>query len=479
MEQRKNRKLARQRRRAIMKSALALLLVLLFIVMAISPIIFAEPVTINLNDSSTNSEEDFTGYVNFMMDMIENNYYKEVNRDDLIEGMYKGLFDALDPYSAYFTPEEYKDFNTSIEGEFFGIGASITLGKNGYVEVVAPLKNTPAERAGLLPGDMIVSIDGEDAAGFSTEQAVSLIRGELGTDVTLGILRPGQTESFEVTITRGLIILKSVEYEVLEEGIGYIQLTDFNDKTNKEFDEAMAYMVNKDISKVIVDVRNNPGGLLNVAIYVSDYFIAPGREIVTIDYRGATDRTYRASREKAPVEVAVLVNKGSASASEIFAGSIQKTGSGIVIGDTTYGKGTVQSIYPLNNGGGLKITIAEYLLSGGYKVDSAGVIPDVKVSNRVSVDLSTLAPLSASKGLGTLNVYALQERLALLGYDLEADGSFGPITRSVLKQFQQDYKIPVTISIDSKTVETLTAALTGGIQSSVDLQLEAAIEALK
>ncbi|MBM7560920.1 S41 family peptidase [Fusibacter tunisiensis] len=477
MEQRKAKKLAKQKRRAFLKSALALLLVLLFVVMAISPIIFAETVTIPVSNTSS-TEADYTSYLEFMMDMVENNYYKEVDRDDLIEGMYKGVFDVLDPYSTYFTPEEYSEFNTSIEGEFYGIGASITLGQSGYVEVVAPLKGTPAEKAGLMPGDKIVSINGEDAEGFTTEKAVTLIRGPLGTDVTLGILRQGHTDAFEVTITRGLIVLKSVEYEVLEEGIGYIQLTDFNDKTNSEFDKAMAYMVNNDIEKVIVDVRNNPGGLLNVAIYVSDYFVAPGKEIVTIDYRGATDRTYRATREKAPVEVAVLVNGGSASASEIFAGSIQQTGAGIVVGDNTYGKGTVQSLYPLNTGGGIKITIAEYLLSDGYKVDTVGVKPDIEVSNRMTVDVSQLVPFNLKKGTASINVYALQERLQLLGYKLEADGGFGPVTRETLRQFQKDYQIPVTGTIDGKTVETLDAALMGQLGVAVDLQLQKAIEAL-
>ncbi|MDW7661196.1 MAG: S41 family peptidase [Bacillota bacterium] len=490
MELRKQRKLARQKRKAMMKTILALFLIFLFLLMAVSPIIFAEGVqvvsdkeislqTISTDNSTTTSDEDYKAYMDFMMETIKDSYYKDVNTQSLIEGAYKGIFDALDPYSTYFTPSEYEDFNTSIEGEFGGIGASITEGKNGYVEVVAPLKGTPAEKAGLLPGDMITKINGEDAAGFTTEKAVTLIRGEIGTPVTLEITRPGSSEPFDVTIVRALIVVKSVEYEILENGMGYIKLSDFSQKTNSEFDTAMAHMVNNNVKKLIVDVRNNPGGLLNTAIYVSDYFVPKGKEIVSIDYKGTNDRTYRASREKAPVDVAVLINGGSASASEIFAGSIQQTGSGLIIGEDSYGKGTVQSILPLNNGGGLKVTIAEYKLAGDYKVDTVGIIPDINVESLRNTDMTTLAPIYPDRGTTSLNVYAAQQRLAALGYDIEADGSFGPISMAVVKRFQADQGIAVTGTLDRNTIETLNSAVIKGSTGRDDVQLMKAIEALK
>lgn len=490
MELRKQKKLARQKRKAMLKTILALFLVFLFLLMAISPIIFAETVQvvsdreISLSATSsvngvTTSDEDYKTYMDFMMKTIRESYYKDVDTQSMIEGAYKGLFKALDPYSTYFTPAEYKEFNTSIEGEFGGIGASITEGKNGYVEVVAPLKGTPAEKAGLLPGDMIIKINGEDAAGFTTEKAVTLIRGEIGTSVKLQIQRPGQAEPFDVTIVRALIIVKSVEFEILDGGIGYIKLSDFSQKTNSEFDAAMAHMVAVNVKKLIVDVRNNPGGLLNTAIYVSDYFVPKGKEIVTIDYKGTNDRTYRASREKAPFDVAVLINGGSASASEIFAGSIQKTGSGIIVGENSYGKGTVQNILPLNNGGGLKVTIAEYKLAGDYKVDTVGIIPDIKVESIKSTDMGSFAPLYAEKGTTSLNVYAAQQRLAALGYDIQADGSFGPISQAIVKRFQADQGIAQTGTLDRKTIETLGTAVLKGSAGAGDVQLMKAIEALK
>ncbi|MCD4712707.1 MAG: S41 family peptidase [Clostridiales bacterium] len=490
MELRKQKKLAKQKRKAMMKTVLALFLIFLFLLMAISPIIFAEGVqvvsdkeislqTISTDNGTTTSDEDYKAYLDFMMETIKDSYYKDVDTQSLIEGAYKGIFDALDPYSTYFTPAEYEDFNTSIEGEFGGIGASITEGKNGYVEVVAPLKGTPAEKAGLLPGDMITKINGEDAAGFTTEKAVTLIRGEIGTSVTLEITRPGSAEPFDVTIVRALIIVKSVEFEILENGMGYIKLSDFSQKTNSEFDAAMAHMVNNNVKKLIVDVRNNPGGLLNTAIYVSDYFVPKGKEIVSIDYKGTNDRTYRASREKAPLDVAVLINGGSASASEIFAGSIQQTDSGIIIGEDSYGKGTVQSILPLNNGGGLKVTIAEYKLAGDYKVDTVGIIPDISVESLRNTDMTTFAPLYPERGITSLNVYAAQQRLAALGYDIEADGSFGPISMMVVKKFQADQGIAVTGALDRNTIETLNSAVIKGSTGRDDVQLMKAIEALK
>lgn len=493
------KRLKKQRNKQILKSTLAILLVLLMVGMALAPVfsqtvpvyegrhggpIFVSDgeIRISLPSTAVAADVKYQDFIDYMINYVESSYYKDVDKQALIEGAYKGIYNALDPYSTYFTPKEYSDFNTSIEGEFGGIGASITEGKNGYVEVVSPIKGTPAEAAGLLPGDMIVSIDGADAAGFTTEKAVSLIRGVPGTKVILGIRRLGFTDILTFEIVRAMIVIKSVNYEILESGIGYIELTDFSSKTNKEFDAAMAYMVNNDIKKLIVDVRNNPGGLLDTAIYVSDYFIPAGKEIVIIDYKGTNDRTYRATREKAPVEVAVLINGGSASASEIFAGSIQQTGSGKVIGVNSFGKGTVQNLMPLTNGGAIKMTIAEYKLAGNYKVDTVGIKPDIEVAAAVSISAETiasLAPLKTTSGNTTLNVYAAQQRLNLLGYKLTADGSFGTETRNAVLSFQKRMAITASGKLDAVTVTALNQALLNPTTGTpVDVQLKAAIDYL-
>ncbi len=494
LSEKRQRKLRKKR---ILKSTLAIILVLLMVGMALAPVfsqtvpvyegrhggpIFVSDgeIKVNLPSTQVAADVDYQDFIDYMLKYVESSYYKDVDKQALIEGAYKGIYNALDPYSTYFTPTEYKDFNSGIEGQFGGIGASITEGKNGFVEVVSPIKGTPAEAAGLQPGDMIVSIDGVDAAGYSTEKAVSLIRGEPGTKVTLGIRRMGIVDPLIIEIIRAIIVIKSVNYEILDSGIGYIELTDFSSKTNKEFDAAMAHMVNNNVKQLIVDVRNNPGGLLDTAIYVSDYFIPAGKEIVIIDYKGTNDRTYRATREKAPIDVAVLINGGSASASEIFAGSIQKTGSGIVIGVNSFGKGTVQNLMPLTNGGAIKMTIAEYKLAGGYAVDQVGIKPDIEVAAAVHLTpeaIAALAPLRTTGGNTTLNVYAAQQRLNLLGFELTADGSFGPATRSAVINFQKRVNLPQSGKLDPATVTALNQALLAPDASTpVDVQLEAAID---
>lgn len=494
------KKLRKARRNKIIKSVLAIFLALLLIGTALFPVfsqttpaydtfrgngtlvVADQNISFTVTSAATTPDANYQDFIDFMMDTVEGSYYKDVNKQTLIEGAYKGIFQSLDPYSTYFNPEEYNNFNTSIEGEFSGIGASITEGKNGYVEVVSPIKGTPAEKAGLLPGDMIVEIDGVDAAGFTTEKAVSMIRGPKGTAVKLGIKRAGMTDILYFTIVRDTIIIKSVNYEILEGNIGYIELTEFSSKTNAEFDAAMAYFVNKNIKKLIVDVRNNPGGLLDTAIHVSDYFIPTGQEIVKIDYKGTSDRTYRAATAKSPVDLVVLVNGGSASASEIFAGSVQQTGNAKVIGELTYGKGTVQSLMPLTNGGAVKLTIAEYKLAKDYAVNGVGIKPDIEVKSPARITdevLGTLAPLDVNKGNTTLNVYATQQRLKLLGYSLDSDGVMSTATKLAISQFQEHQGISKTGFLNTATLTAINKEITSSAAKTFDPQLEAAIKYFK
>ncbi|GAB6107420.1 S41 family peptidase [Fusibacter bizertensis] len=492
------KKLRKQRRNKILKSVLAIFLALLLIGTALAPVfsqtVITEPyrvgdqlltsdqgITITAA-ADTTTDVGFHDFIDFMMETIQSSYFKDVDSQALIEGAYKGIFNVLDPYSTYFTPAEYESFNTSIEGEFSGIGASITEGKNGYVEVVAPIKDTPADRAGLQPGDMITEIDGVSAAGFTTEKAVTLIRGEKGTAVKLTIKRPGLEEPLYFNIVRDTIIVKSVNYKMLDGGVGYIQITEFGTKTNGEFDAAMAYMTNNDVKKLVVDVRNNPGGLLDSAIHISDYFIPAGKQVVKIDYKGSNDKIYRASTAKAPMDVAVLVNGGSASASEIFSGSIQQTDSGVVIGTKSFGKGTVQNLMPLTNGGAIKLTIAEYLLNGDYHVHGIGITPDIEVKAPIRMTdelMASLAPLKPSAGAISLNVYGTQQRLALLGYDIVADGQYGPATKEIVKQFQALHGLTASGTLTTQTMEALTKALVSDEAKNYDPQLEAALAYFK
>lgn len=463
-ERREASKRAREKKKTLVRNILVILLCLLLVGSAIFPI-FAETVD--------KVDEDYKGLIDYMLETIDENYYQDASERSMIDGAYKGIFQSLDPYSFYFTEKEFNDFNTSIEGFFGGIGAHITEGNSGYVEIVAPMKGTPAEAAGLLPGDKIVKIDGVEANGLTSEQAVSKIRGKEGTDVVLTIMRDGEMKPFDVKITRAVIIIKSVNFELLESGIGYIELTGFNETTNKEFDEAMAYMANNDVKKLIVDVRNNPGGLLPTAIYVSDYFIKEGDEIVKIDYKNRTDRVYKASRAKAPMDLVVLINEGSASASEIFAGSIKANKAGTIIGANSFGKGTVQELSGIKTGGGFKLTVAEYLLKGNTKVHGVGIKPDIEVGKLLP--RANLAPLESHLGLSTLNTFAVQQRLALLGYEVKADGNLTKETRTAIKAFEKDYGLTEDGILDTQTMEEIERV----VMKPSELQLERAIEFLK
>ncbi len=461
-EQRLARKRKKEKKRLILKSALAIILSVLLVGMAIAPI-FAE--------TTEEVTEDYEAFISFMLGRIEKDYYKDASKRDMLDGAYKGLFRSLDPYSTYFTPEEFAKFNEYTEGTFTGIGASIVESASGYIQIVAPIRRSPAEAAGLLPNDEIIKIDGKDINGYSSEQAVAEIRGKEGTDVTLTIYRDGET--FDVTITRAVIEVLTVSYEILDGGIGYIELTGFKEITSKEFDEAMAYMVNHDVKKLIVDVRYNPGGLLDVAIHLSDYFIEKGDPIVKIDYKSAKDITYKATRAKAPMDLVVLVNEGSASASEVFAGSVQANGAGTVIGANSFGKGTVQTLVPLNTGGGLKMTIAEYLLKDDTHVHGVGIKPDIEVGKLYPKQ--GLAPLNPSVGANSLNVFAAQQRLQKLGYEVKPDGSYTAQTREAVLAFKKAQGLGDNSVLDVKTLEKLEQM----VMRPDEVQLEAAIKFLK
>ena len=457
------------------KSILAILLVLLLIGSAVAPV---------FSEATGSFDSDFKEYVEFMVDYAGSNYYQQIDKQLLIEGAYKGVFEALDKHSTYYTPKEYSAFTTDMSGEFSGIGAVITRGDD-YVEIVSPVKETPAFRAGLKTGDKIVSVNGEDAKGWSTEKAVSVIRGPVGTEVTIGILRGRSTEILYFTIKREMITIKTVNYELLSSGIGYIEVTQFGDNTNREFDDAMKYMAEKGIKKLIIDVRNNPGGYLTSAIYLSDYFVEPGQEIVRVVNRSQASQIYRASREKFSGTVVVLVNEGSASASEIFAGSIQLNKSGTIIGSKTYGKGTVQNITPLTNGGGIKLTTAEYLLRDEYHVDGNGVTPDVKISG-VTEDQKYLykkfvpmnEKVSRKRGDTSLNVYGIQQRLEFLGYEIDVDGKFGNQTETYLKKLQTTLGIRSTGILDTQTVKLTDEYIEKIIRGDIDPVLDKALEIL-
>ncbi|MGQ9478121.1 MAG: S41 family peptidase [Candidatus Bipolaricaulia bacterium] len=309
-----------------------------------------------------------------------NFYYTErLHERELLYGAIRGLVEGLDdPYSRFLTPEEYQRFNSiDLEGEFIGIGVQIAI-RDGRVVVIAPLAGSPAERAGVRAGDIILEIDGRSTEGLTLDEAVALLRGESGTPVTLKVQHlDGAIE--EVTIIREVIVIDPVDYRLEEEGIGYIRLVTFNRKTEREFDQALGDLLAAGIGGLILDLRSNPGGLLDEAIAVASRFIDEGAILKSTDRY--TTRTYLTQGNNLPnLPVAVLIDRGTASAAEILAGAIQDHQMGILVGEPTFGKGLIQTPFTLSDGSAVIITTAEYTTPNGHRVQDLGLVPDIPVS---------------------------------------------------------------------------------------------------
>lgn len=320
-----------------------------------------------------------------VLDIVQRNYVKDVTQIDLINGAVKGMLQGLDPHSTFMTSDEYKEMQETTSGEFYGVGIEISM-ENGQVVVVTPIEDTPAFKAGLQPGDIILSIDGQPAQELSLQEVVSRIRGTKGTEVELGILHSDAKSPQTVRIVRDAIPLISVKSKPLEDGYYWVRLTRFSEKTTDELKEALkqANQAAKDtggVKGIILDLRNNPGGLLDQAVSVADTFLKDG-EIVSIKGRDdSNQRTYTAKKQNDDVDVpiVVLINAGSASASEIVAGALRDQKRALILGERSFGKGSVQNIIPLADGSGLKLTVALYYTPNGSSIQAEGIVPDVEV----------------------------------------------------------------------------------------------------
>jgi len=305
----------------------------------------------------------------------------------LIKGATAGLVEALgDPYSLYMDADDYRRFmSSSISGNYTGVGIEITL-SGGYVTVIAPIKNTPAYRAGIMPRDQIMAVDGQSIVGYTTQEASGLIRGAPGTTVVLTIRREGVAGSFDVPIVREVIQLRTVESKMIEPGIGYIQLTAFREETATETRRAVDALRQQGMKVLILDLRDNPGGLLTESVEVSDVFVPPGPVVSTV-YRNGRREDHRADQPGLGLPLIVLINGNSASAAEIAAGAIQDREAGVIIGTRSFGKATVQHLFTLPDGGGLKLTTARYLTPKGRDINrnadgtTGGISPDIEVEN--------------------------------------------------------------------------------------------------
>ena len=312
--------------------------------------------------------------------LIQRNYVEKPENKELVYGAIKGMLETLDPHSSFMTPEVYREMQVETRGEFSGLGIEITT-RDDRIVVVAPIEDTPAFKAGIQAGDQIIRIDGKSTKGMSLPDAVKLMRGPRGTTVKLTVAREGVPDPIDFTITRATIAVKSVKAKLLEPGIGYIRLTQFQERTADDLAAALERFDKEQLKGLILDLRNNPGGLLDQAVKVADFWIDSGL-IVYTDGRIENQRMeFRATRDvvKRDYNMIVLVNEGSASASEIVAGALQDTGRAVVVGTQTFGKGSVQTIIPLSDGSALRLTTARYFTPKGRSIQAKGITPDIVV----------------------------------------------------------------------------------------------------
>jgi carboxyl-terminal processing protease len=316
-----------------------------------------------------------------VLSLIQANYVDETKPRDLIYGGIKGMLETLDPHSSFLPPDIFKEMQVETQGSFGGLGIEITV-KDRQLTVVAPIEGTPADRAGLHPGDRIVKIDGNPTKDMTLIEAVKKLRGPKGTSVTLTILREESPGPFELTLVREIIDVKSVRVKDLGDGIAYIRIASFQERTGKDLLKAIEQFQKNGMSALVLDLRNDPGGLLNQAVQVSDLFLDKGQLIVYTEGR-IKNQDLRFSAEHGAqipkVPMVVLVNGGSASASEIVAGAMQDWNRAVVLGTKTFGKGSVQTVIPLSDGSGLRLTTAKYYTPKGRSIHGTGIVPDIIV----------------------------------------------------------------------------------------------------
>lgn len=316
-----------------------------------------------------------------VQNIIKKYYIEEVDDEKLIEGAAAGIAAAVeDPYTVYMDEKSFEDFMIQSEGSYGGIGVVVSVDpEDNMITVVAPFEDTPGEKAGILPGDKIIKVNGKDVDGDHLEEAVSMMKGPKDTEVTITIMRDKLTEPKEITIKRDIIVLQTVKHKVVGGNIGYIRITMFDEKTSEDFEKALNDLINQKVTGLIIDVRDNPGGLLKEVVKIADRILPEGIIVYTED-RNKNRETEYSDANEVNLPIAVLINGGSASASEILSGAIKDYGKGTLIGTKTFGKGLVQNVFPLADGKtAVKVTISKYYTPNGISIQGVGIEPDITV----------------------------------------------------------------------------------------------------
>ena len=340
-----------------------------------------------LIELSTSSENEIYKKIDLfgeVLEKINKEYVDEVNPSESMDSAINGLLQSLDPYSAYMSPETFDEMQTETSGKFGGLGIEVSM-ESGVVKVISPIDDTPASKAGIKAGDYIIKINNTQVQGKSLSEAVDLMRGPVGSPIELTIRRRGEKKALTFNIVREIIQIKSVKSDLIENSIGYIRLTSFNENSSKQIKKEIKKLEeDKNVNSYILDLRNNPGGLLSQAIKISDFFLDSGEIVSTKSRKTSENKKWFANKGDITngKTLIVLINYGSASASEIVAGALKDHKRAIVLGENSYGKGSVQSIIPLKNDGAIRLTVAKYYLPSGKSISEVGVSPDIEVSEQ-------------------------------------------------------------------------------------------------
>jgi carboxyl-terminal processing protease len=345
-------------------------------------------INIFLLKNSYSSENDIYKKIDLfgeVLEKINKEYVDEIDQSESMDAAIDGLLQSLDPYSGYMSPKTFDEMQTDTSGEFGGLGIEVTM-ESGVVKVISPIDDTPASRAGIKAGDYIVKIDNTQVQGKSLSEAVDLMRGPIGSSIELTIRRRGEKKALIFEVTREIIEIKSVKADLLDKNIGYLRLTSFNENSAKQIEKEIKKLEkNKELKAYILDLRNNPGGLLSQAITISDFFLENGEIVSTKSRKSSENRKWFAKKGDITngKTLIVLINYGSASASEIVAGALKDHKRAILLGENSYGKGSVQSIIPLKNKGAIRLTVAKYYLPSGKSISEVGVSPDIEIDEEL------------------------------------------------------------------------------------------------
>ncbi|MDF2556502.1 MAG: Carboxyl-terminal protease [Bacillales bacterium] len=419
-----------------------------------------------------------------MYTYIMNNYVEDVDTEKLVNGAIKGMVDSLgDKFSEYMSVDDAKQLNEMIAGSFEGIGAEISS-HDGKIIIVTPIKGSPAEKSGLKRDDEIVSVDGQSLAGKSSTDAVKLIRGKKGTTVVLEILSPGENKPRKVSIVRGTIPIHSVKSHMEKDNIGYIEISSFSGNTADEFKEHLEDLEKQGMKGLILDLRGNPGGLMDVSHKVADYFVPAGKIIMLEEKKGEDKLPFLASKndgKKVTVPVVVMIDGGSASASEIVAAALKESANATIVGSKSYGKGTIQRPADMPDGSNLKLTIGKWLTPNGNWIHEKGITPDIESKMSDYADfLYVSSEITYKSGDVSVEVENIKKILNSLGFNPgPLDGNFNSTTVDAVKAFQKGNNLPQTGVMTGETTIKLMEKLRDQMISSGDQQIIEALNVFK